>query len=133
MFPVSTNMAGMAMGVPDVCLTPAAPAPIPVPYPNMAMHSMANPGTLAMKFIIQGGMAQNLGSMIMRTSGDEAGVAGGIMSGLNMGPSRALIGSMKLFVGGMPAVRLTSMTMQNLTNVPAGTVMAPDQAKVMCV
>jgi Domain of unknown function (DUF4150) len=133
MFPVSTNMAGMAMGVPDVCLTPSVPAPIPVPYPNIAMHSMANPGTLAMKFIIQGGMAQNLGSMIMRTSGDEAGVAGGIMSGLNMGPSRALMGSMKLFVGGMPAVRLTSMTMQNLTNVPAGTVMAPDQVKVMCV
>ncbi len=134
MFPVSTNMAGMAMGMPDVCLVPAPPAPpIPTPFPNMAMHAMANPGTLAIKFMIQGGMAQNLGSMIMMTSGDEAGVGGGIMSGMIMGPSRATVGSMKLLVGGMPAVRLTSMTMQNMTNVPAGLVTAPDQVKILCV
>ena len=133
MFPVSTNMAGMAMGMPDVCLVPSVPAPIPTPFPNMAMHAMANPGTLAIKFFIQAGMAQHLGSMVMMTTGDEGGVGGGIMCGMIKGPARATVGSMKLFVGGMPAVRLTSMTMQNLINVPAGLVTVPDQVKVMCV
>ena len=33
----------MNQGMPDVCLTPAAPSPIPVPYPNLAMHAMAVP------------------------------------------------------------------------------------------
>jgi hypothetical protein len=125
-------MAGMAMGVPDVCLTPAAPAPVPVPYPNMAMHSMANPGTCAMKCFIQGGMAQNMGTMIMMTTGDEAGAAGGVMCGMIKGMSRATVGSMKMLVNGMPAIRMTSMTMQNLTNVPAGLVTVPDQVKVFC-
>lgn len=133
MFPVSTNMGGMGMGMPDVCLVPSVPSPIPTPFPNMAMHAMANPGTLAMKFIIQGGMAQHLGSMITLTSGDEAGVGGGVMSGTFMGMSRATVGSMKLLIAGMPAVRLTSMRMQNLTNVPAGIETVPDQVKVLCV
>jgi len=133
MFPVSTNMAGMGMGMPDVCLVPAVPAPIPTPFPNLALHSMSNPATCAMKVIIQGGLAQHLGSMIMLTSGDEAGVGGGVMSGTFMGMSRATVGSMKLLVSGMPAVRLTSMRMQNLTNVPAGIETVPDQVKVMCV
>ena len=131
MFPVSTNMGGM--GMPDVCLVPSVPSPIPTPFPNMAMHAMANPGTCAVKFIIQGGLAQHLGSMITLTSGDEAGVGGGVMSGTFMGMSRATVGSMKLMIAGMPAVRLTSMRMQNLTNVPAGIETVPDQVKVLCV
>ena len=34
---LNSQMMGTDIGFPDVCLTPAAPAPIPVPYPNLAM------------------------------------------------------------------------------------------------
>ncbi len=35
----NTQMMGVDMGFPDVCLTPAppAPAPVPIPYPNVGM------------------------------------------------------------------------------------------------
>ena len=133
MFPVSTNMAGMAFGMPDVCLVPAPPAPpIPTPFPNFAMHAMANPGTCSAKCFVQAGMTMNMGSMVMTTTGDEGGVAGGVMCGMMKGMARYNVGSMKLLVNGMPTIRMTSMSMQNLTNVPAGLVIAPDQVKVFC-
>ena len=43
----------------------------------------------------------------------QLGVAGGIISGKNMGPTKFLMGSTATFFGGKPAARLTSMTGQN--------------------
>jgi hypothetical protein len=134
MFPASTIGGGQCMGVPDVCKTPAPPAPfVPVPYPNIAQLTMTNPGTASMKVLISGCPAFHKGSMIMLSSGDEAGVMGGMISSLFIGPAAPKLGSSKVKVQGQPVVYLTCMFGQNGTNanVPAGTQIAPSQTKVL--
>jgi hypothetical protein len=64
------------------------------------------------------------------TNGDNAGVALGVASGLVMGPSRHLTGSFTTLLTGMPATRMTSMSLQNSTNCQ-GMRIAPSQVKVV--
>jgi hypothetical protein len=132
MFPVSTNGGGNCMAMPDVCKVPAPPAPpIPTPFPNTAMMNQAT--SASMKVKICGKQTVTTKSKIPNTMGDEAGVAGGLMSGMNMGPASFKKGSTKVKVEGSPVVSLTSMTAHNGTNAnaPAGTVVAPSQTKVL--
>lgn len=133
MFPASTSAGGMCMGVPDVCKTPAPPAPpIPIPYPNIAQCAMANPGTASTKVMIVNMPALMLNTMISMSSGDEAGVAGGVVSGMNMGPAKFLKGSSKVLVEGKPGAYLTSnLGMNGASPNTMGTQLAPSQAKVI--
>ena len=55
---MNTQMMGMDMGFPDVCLTPAAPAPVPIPYPNIAMGPTAVPSQV--KVLVMAMPAHNL-------------------------------------------------------------------------
>lgn len=77
---------GIAFAFPDVCKTPAppSPSPIPIPYPNIAQLSDANPvtddlvvGPSEYKVLLKGEEAE-----ISTSSGDEAGSAGGVSSGV---------------------------------------------------
>ncbi len=133
MLPVNTNLGGMSLGFPDVCLTPAGPVVVPVPYPNISMNLMANPGTCSPKVLAQCGMVMNQASMVMLTNGDNAGAVGGVMSGMMMGPTTMLLGSFKLLVGGMPTGHMTSMNMQNMTNCPCGISVVPSQIKLLAL
>lgn len=127
----NTQMMGMDMAFPDVCLTPAPPAPpIPVPYPNIAMGPTANPGTACRKTFIMCMPAHNLGTMIPMTNGDNTGVSLGVASGTVMGPQRHLTGAFTVLFEGMPATRLTSASIQNSTNAP-GVRLVPSQTKVI--
>ncbi|VBB46663.1 conserved hypothetical protein [uncultured Desulfatiglans sp.] len=127
----NTQMMGMDMAFPDVCLTPAPPAPpIPVPYPNIAMGPTANPGTACRKTFIMCMPAHNLGTMIPMTNGDNPGVSMGVASGTVMGPQRHLTGAFTVLFEGMPATRLTSASIQNSTNAP-GMRLVPSQTKVI--
>lgn len=125
---MNSSMMGMDMAFPDVCLTPAVPAPIPVPYPNIAMGPMAIPNQT--KVFIMAMPVHNLGTTIPMTNGDNAGVATGVASGTVMGPSRHLTGSFTTLIVGMPATRVTSMSLQNSTNAP-GCRLVPSQPKVI--
>lgn len=134
MFGLSIQAGGQALAVPDVCKTPAPPAPpIPLPYPNQAMTEMSDPMSASTMVFYTGMPALNLKSQWKMSMGDIPGVAGGIISGKNMGEVRFTMGSMKVFLQGAPAVRLTSQTMHNGTcpNAPMGTVIAPNQTVVM--
>jgi hypothetical protein len=134
MFPASSIAGGQCMGMPDVCLTPAPPAPpVPIPYPNIAMLPQANPGTASMKVLVSNSPAFHKGTMIMMTNGDQAGVAGGVMSGMIMGPASPKLASNKVKAEGQGMVYVTCMFGQNgsSANVPAGTQVAPSQAKVL--
>lgn len=71
---------GMSIVFPDVCLTPAAPSPIPVPYPNIGQASDTSGGPTAIT--TDGEMPMVKGAKYMKSSGDEAGSAGGVMSGV---------------------------------------------------
>ncbi|MCL4729884.1 MAG: DUF4150 domain-containing protein [Planctomycetes bacterium] len=133
MFPASCTAGGMCMGMPDVCLVPAPPAPpVPTPFPNIAQCATANAGTCAMTVKLSNMPAIVQNSMIPMSNGDEAGVNGGVMSGMNMGPATFKMGSMKVKFAGKPACHLTSMVGQNGSNpnVPAGQQIAPSQALV---
>ncbi|WP_437564079.1 MULTISPECIES: DUF4150 domain-containing protein [unclassified Sorangium] len=127
---VNTQMGGMSMGFPDVCLTPAppAPAPVPVPYPNVGVGPM---GVSAVYTVLtMGAPTHNLGTTIPLSNGDNAGVATGVASGTVMGPVRHVTGSFSVLIGGMPVTKLTSVSLQNNTNCP-GMRIVPSQPTVL--
>ncbi|MCL4460335.1 MAG: DUF4150 domain-containing protein [Nitrospirae bacterium] len=124
----NTQMGGMALGFPDVCKTPAGPVVVPVPYPNIAMGPMAVPPIPNILF--GGAPAQNLMAEIPLTQGDDAGVLGGVLSSTEMGTSRCLDGASTVLLGGAPATRLTSTTLQNGVNAP-GVCLVPSQVTVL--
>jgi hypothetical protein len=126
----NSQMMGMDMGFPDVCLTPAppAPAPVPIPYPNIAMGPMGVPAVYNIMYMCT--PAHNMATTIPLTNGDNAGLATGVASATVMGPSRHLTASFTILIGGMPATRMTSMALQNNTNCP-GVRIVPSQIKVL--
>lgn len=129
-----TNQSGMLMstGPTDVCKTPAPPAPpVPMPYPNMSQMTMANTGTMAKKVSISGSKAATQKTETNMSSGDEPGVAGGVVSNKNMGKCGFLMGSMKVKIEGNPAVRMGDTTKHNnMPNNCVGTAVQPSQQKV---
>ena len=130
LFPACCKAGGQCFAMPDVCKTPAVPSPIPVPYPNIGMVNLARRASTKVK--ICGKPALTVKSEIPRSMGDEAGTAGGVVSGVNMGPVTFKKGSTKVRIEGASAVHLTSTTSHNGTNanVPVGQVIAPSQVKV---
>ena len=132
MFPASTKGGGNCLAIPDVCKTPAPPAgPVPIPYPNTGMLNQAVKTSTKVKFC--GKEALSTKSEIPRSMGDEAGTAGGVVSGRNMDKVTFKKGSSKVKVEGLPVVYLTSMTAHNGSNAnaPCGAVVAPSQVKVI--
>ena len=124
----------MCMAMPDVCQVPAPPAPpVPTPFPNIAQCTDGNPGTCTLKVKIMNMPALVANSMIMMSSGDEAGTVGGVISGMIQGPGSIKKGAMKVSFEGKPACTLMSMAAQNgaSANAPPGVQMAPSQAKVL--
>jgi hypothetical protein len=133
MFPASSKGGGQCMcNAPDVCKTPAppSPSPVPIPYPNIGMVNMATNTSTKVKFVHM--EAVTLKSKIPSSSGDEAGVAGGVVSGGNMQEIQFKKGSSKVKIEGQPCVHQTSPTGQNGSNANTmGCQVAPSQVKVM--
>ena len=131
-FPASTKGGGQAFAMPDVCLTPAPPAPpVPVPYPNIGGLNQAKSESTKVKFVGKGVLTKK--SEVPRTSGDEAGTNKGVMSGQNMGKMVFKKCSAKVKIEGQGCAHLTSVTGHNGSNAncPAGTQVAPSQTKVL--
>ncbi len=127
---VNTQMAGLHFAFPDVCLTPTPVGPIPIPYPNLALPNTAIPSQL--KVFIMAMPAHNLMTTVPMSNGDNAGVNMNPVSGMVMGPCKHLMGSMKVFYGGMPVTRMLDPTGQNGMSPGAfGMSLAPSQIKVM--
>ena len=127
----SCSLSGMDFGMPDVCLTPTPAGPIPIPYPNFAQLPMALPPSTSLKHLISMMPSHNMGTTIPLSMGDNAGVNGGVASGLMMGPARNIRGSTKVFTGGLPATRFLDSALQNQTNCPSGMTLVPSQFKVL--
>jgi len=122
-------MPAMNMAFPDVCLTPVV-VPVPIPYPNISMSTMAIPNQF--KVLLMAMPAHNLMTQIAMSMGDNAGTLLNPISGMFMGPTRHLIGSFKLFFGGLPATRMLSMSGQNGISPGAfGMCISPSQTKVL--
>ncbi len=128
-----TNEAGMAGAFPDLCLTPAPPAPnpVPVPYQNLAMLQNAKGDTCAKKVYVTGAKALTMKTVIAQSVGNEPGVNEGMVSGTIQGPAKFTSGSMKVYIEGSKAVFQGSMTAQNGDNPNCvGVVNNPSQTKV---
>lgn len=125
---VTTIQAGQANCQPDVCKTPAPPGPpVPVPYPNIAQTTLANP--TALKVLVCGSPALTKASKIAMSNGDNAGVAGGVVSGSFMGECEFTSASLKVKFEGKPALRQMDSAKSNKGNT-FGAVLAPSQVKV---
>lgn len=133
MLPASTRGGGMCFAFPDVCKVPAPPAPpVPTPFPNMAMCAAALAPTCSLTVKFANKPVLTIASEIPMSSGDEAGVAGGVVSGMIKGPVRYRRGVSTVLVEGKPVVTALSPTGQNGSNAnaPAGAQVLPSQLKV---
>ena len=131
---VITQMAGLNFAMPDVCLTPiptpAGPVPTPIPYPNIALPMTAIPSQV--KVLILAMPAHNMMTVTPMSNGDNAGVNMNPVSGMVMGPSKHLMGSIKVMYGGLPVTKMLSPTGQNgMSPGSFGASLAPSQVKVM--
>jgi len=132
MLPASSKGGGMCQGMPDICKVPAPPAPpIPTPFPNLGQMATASKTCAKVKLVGMEAVTET--SEIPMSQGDEAGVAGGLVSGKNMDKIVVKKGSSKVKLCGKAAAHLTSMTAHNgaNANMPAGQQIAPSQAKVL--
>ncbi len=132
-FPITTTAGGMCMAMPDVCKVPAPPAgPIPTPFPNIANCNQASTGTCSQKVTIENKPLLTKKSEIPMSSGDEAGSAGGVISGKIKGEAKFVKFSSKVKIEGQFVVFQTCTTAQNgkNANVQGGMQADSSQQKV---
>lgn len=130
----STNGGGQCFAFPDVCKTPTPAGPVPIPYPNIAMLTQADGGTVSSKVKIMGKKAATEATEITMSSGDEAGSVGGVVSNKMKGSAKFKQGSSKVKIEGKGAAYMGAMVGQNdasNSNMPAGHQVAPSQVKVI--
>jgi hypothetical protein len=123
----NTQMGGVNFAFPDVCKTP--PVAVPIPYPNTALGVMGVPPVA--KVLFSCAPAHNMATTIPITLGDQPGVMLGLVSQTVMVQSRQTTAAFTVILCGLPATRLTSMSMQNMVNIPPGAKVAPSQVKVV--
>lgn len=96
---------------PDPCKTPSPP--VPVPYPNTVLASDAT--RCSVRVTIHGKPVMLFGQSLFKTSsGDEAGVAGGLLSGNTKGPGKFLSHSFTMTIEGKPVCRHGDLIGHNL-------------------
>lgn len=126
----NTQNPAVNLGFPDVCKTIVGPVITPIPYPNISMTSTNIPNVL--NIYISAMPVHNLMTMGTISNGDNAGVLGGLVSQMMMGPTKHMMGSVKVFKSVMPCTKMLSPTGQNgaMQNIP-GVTLSPCQIKVL--
>jgi hypothetical protein len=127
--PAASTAGGQCSGMPDTCKVPGPP-PVPTPFPNLGQLELAQ--KTEMKVLIQNMPVIVESSEVPMSQGDEAGAAGGVVSGTIMGPIVFRTASAKVSFGGKKAVPLTATSAHNGSNAncPAGTLVAVSQQVV---
>lgn len=112
---VHASSNGTSIAFPDVCKTPGPPAPfIPIPYPNIAMSSDTASGSQKVK--MDGNPICTKDSNFKMSTGDEAGVAGGVMSGKNKGEAEFMLYSFDVKIDGKNVCRMGDSLFHNAKN-----------------
>jgi hypothetical protein len=108
---------GMSTVFPDVCKTPAppSPSPIPIPYPNIGQASDTSQGPSTVK--TDGKMPMVKSAKYSRSSGDEAGTLGGVVSSVNMNECEFMLYSFDVKIEGNNACRLGDPLFHNKKNI----------------
>jgi uncharacterized protein DUF4150 len=107
---------GMSPAFPDVCKTPAPPAPpIPIPYPNIGQSSDTSSGPSTVK--TDGKMPMAKGAKYSKSSGDEAGTIGGIVSSVNRDECEFMLYSMDVKFENKNVCRMGDSLFHNKKNI----------------
>ena len=114
---VHKSSGGMVSFMPDVCKTPAPPAPpVPIPYPNIAKSQDTDKGSKKVK--VDGNPIMLKGSVFSQSTGDEAGSIGGIVSNVTKGKAEFINYSFDVKVEGKNVSRLGDMMLGNKGSAP---------------
>jgi hypothetical protein len=106
---------GMSTVFPDVCKTPTPGGPVPIPYPNLGMASNTTGGPTSVT--VDGQMPMVKGAKYALSTGDEAGSAGGVVSGVIKGECEFMLYSFDVKLEGKNACRLGDPLFHNKKNI----------------
>ena len=106
---------GMSTVFPDVCKTPSPAGPVPIPYPNIGQSSDTSDGPSTVK--TDGEMPMVKGAKYSKSSGDEAGTAGGVLSSVNMKECEFMLYSFDVKFEGKNVCRLGDPLFHNKKNI----------------
>ena len=114
---VHKSSSGITIAFPDVCLTPAPPAPpIPIPYPNIAKSGDTAKGSKKVK--CDGNPICLKDSNFSTSVGDEAGTNKGVASGKTKGKAEFINYSFDVKVEGKNVARAFDLMLHNDKNTP---------------
>jgi hypothetical protein len=109
---VHAKSNGQSPVFPDVCKTPAPPAPpIPIPYPNVARSADASDTATTVK--ADGERIMLKKSVFSTSMGDEAGSIGGVVSNCTKGKAQFIAYSFDVKAEGQNVPRNFDMMKQN--------------------
>ena len=114
---------GTTIAFPDVCKTPSPAGPIPIPYPNIAMSSDTASETKQTKVDGNGVCVQD--SNFRMSTGDEAGVAGGVASSKTKGKAEFVNFSFDVQFENKFVTRALDLMLHNDKNTPPFPVVQP--------
>jgi hypothetical protein len=115
---VHKDSSGITIAFPDVCKTPAPPAPpVPIPYPNIAQSSDTAQGTSTV--MCDGNPTCVKDSNFSTSTGDEAGSAGGgVVSSKIKGKAEFVNFSFDVTFEGKNVARAMDLMLHNDKNTP---------------
>ena len=121
---VHKSSNGVTIAFPDVCLTPAPPAPpIPIPYPNIAKSGDTAKGSKKVK--CDGNPVCLKDSNFSTSVGDEAGANNGVASGKIKGKAEFINYSFDVKFEGKNVARALDLMLHNDKNTPPFPVLQP--------
>ena len=127
----SSKQGGMCTAIPDTCNTPTPAGTVPTPYPNTVNCPTASSSSCSDKVFICHQKAFHVKTKFNQSNGDQAGAAGGVVSGKIMGEVEYASGSVKVYIQGKPAVYQNCPTKHNGKPPNAvGSQVKPSQTKV---
>lgn len=113
---------GLTVAFPDPCKTPAALG-APLPYPNLALSRDA--AKTARRTTADGQPVCLASSEFARSTGDEPGSGGGVVSQTIRGPAAFVAGSSDVVVEGTGVARALDLLVHNRRNTPPFPVLQP--------
>jgi hypothetical protein len=114
---VHASSSGTTIAFPDVCKTPAPPAPfVPIPYPNIAKSGDTDKGAATVK--CDGNPTCVKDSNFMMSSGDEAGSLLGVASNKIKGKAEFVNVSFDVKFEGKGVARAFDPMLHNDKNTP---------------
>lgn len=121
---VHQKSAGVTIAFPDVCKTPAPPAPfVPIPYPNIAMSS--DSAQTAKKVKAKGCPICVKDSNFKMSTGDEAGSLMGMVSQKIKGKAEFVMSSFDVKAEGKGVTRALDIMLHNDKNTPPFPLLQP--------